>query len=67
MPWFYEGQPIQTIICIAVNQIAYPLPQGGRMKAGDSIRPMTQVTIVSQDKESVNRVVGEVMHIHKHR
>jgi hypothetical protein len=51
-----EGQPFQTIICIAVNQIAYPLPQGGRVKAGDSICLMAQVTIVGQDKELVNRL-----------
>jgi hypothetical protein len=59
-----EGQPFQTIICIAVNHIAYPLPQGGRVKAGDSICLMARVTIVGQDKGLVNQVEDEAMHIH---
>jgi hypothetical protein len=60
-PGLTEGQPRQTIICIAVNQIADSLPQGGRMKAGDSVRNKTDVTIVGRDKESVRWAMDEAI------
>jgi hypothetical protein len=65
-PGLTEGQPRQTIICIAINQIADPLPQGGRMKASDTVRLKTQVIIVGRDKETVKWALGELVRTSKH-
>jgi hypothetical protein len=65
-PGLVEGQPRHTIICIAVNQIADPRPQGGKTKASDIVRLKTQVTIVGRDKESVEWALGEAMQVSKH-
>jgi hypothetical protein len=62
-----EGQPRQTIICIVVNQIADPLPQGGKMKASDCVRLKTQVTLVGRDNASVKWALRETMKAGKHR
>jgi hypothetical protein len=65
-PGLTEGQPRDTISCIAVNQIANPLPQGGRMKASERVCLRTQVTIIGRDKESVKWALGDTFRASKH-
>jgi hypothetical protein len=65
-PGLTDGQPRQTIICIAINQIVDPLPQGGRMKASECVRPKRQVTVVGRDKGTVKWALGEYIRASKH-
>jgi hypothetical protein len=65
-PGLTEGQPRQTIMCIAINQVADPLPQGGRMKSSDIVRPKTQVIVAGRDKETIKWALSEFVRTSKH-